>query len=228
MEITCNHPNSSYGIPIIVENGEVLDYSEGLKKALEILGWSREELAKKSGYSNGRSIEKFFQGSSVPSAQLLNVLKEALEDKAIKEKLQTKHMIELYPPALSAITSDHAEGDHSIESEANRMIECYAHLLANTSITGLFTVNEWSAIFDANNGRMWLATDVFGIAANVADSIGFDEKWEVDVKGLATKIFHLDKARQFKIAETIHEFWTPPSYKGSIEEFLNDRKLLAE
>lgn len=79
MIITCHHPASSYGIPVILDDdGDVLDYPEGLTKTLAKVGWTREELAKRSGYKSARSIEKFWQGVP-PSAQLLNVLGVELE-----------------------------------------------------------------------------------------------------------------------------------------------------
>jgi len=79
MKITCNHPTSSYGIPVILDDNEdVMDYVPGLNLALDRLGWSRQDLAERSGYKSARSIEKFWQGMP-PSAQLLNVLAVAIE-----------------------------------------------------------------------------------------------------------------------------------------------------
>lgn len=74
MTITCNHPASSYGIPVILDDrGEPMDYAPGLTETLRRIGWSREEAARAAGYKSARSIEKFWQGRP-PSAQLLNVL----------------------------------------------------------------------------------------------------------------------------------------------------------
>lgn len=79
MKITCNHSQSSYGIPVILDDdGNVMDYVPGLNLALERLGWTRADIAEKSGYKSARSIEKFWQGVP-PSAQLLNVLSVALK-----------------------------------------------------------------------------------------------------------------------------------------------------
>jgi len=79
MRITCNHSQSSYGIPVILtDSGEVMDYGPGLTAALQKLGWSRADLATHCGYSGPRSVEKFWQGV-VPPATTLNMLGVALE-----------------------------------------------------------------------------------------------------------------------------------------------------
>lgn len=79
MRITCKHPASSYGIPVILDDGgDVMDYAPGLSAVLQRIGWSREQAAQAAGYKSARSIEKFWQGVP-PSAQLLNVLAVQLE-----------------------------------------------------------------------------------------------------------------------------------------------------
>lgn len=71
MRITCNHPQSSYGIPIILaDGGEVMDYGPGLTATLQKLGWSRADFASHCGYSGPRSVEKFWQGGAPPAATL--------------------------------------------------------------------------------------------------------------------------------------------------------------
>ena len=78
MKITCKHPASSYGVPVILdEAGQVMDYAPGLNAVLSKLGWSRAEFAERCGYKV-RSVEKFWQGAP-PSASALNVLALALE-----------------------------------------------------------------------------------------------------------------------------------------------------
>ena len=77
MQITCHHPASSHGIPVILDDaGAPMDYAPGLVEVLARLGWSRSEFAARCGYSS-RSVEKFFQ-SLVPPAATLNLLSVAL------------------------------------------------------------------------------------------------------------------------------------------------------
>jgi hypothetical protein len=73
-----------------------------------------------------------------------------------------------------------------------------------------FTKPEWCAIFDANNG-----TDFAGSAgvsasmiwANVADSVGLDEKWEVDTKKLVARMAKMPPAELMAISEACVRFW---------------------
>ncbi len=82
MTITLSHSASSYGIPVILDDqGELMDYPQGLTAALKKIGWSREQAALAAGYKTGRSIERFWQGVP-PSAQLLNVLSVELDNLA--------------------------------------------------------------------------------------------------------------------------------------------------
>ena len=79
MTITCNHPASSYGQPVILsDGGEVMDYGPGLTAVLERIGWSRKDLAERCGYKNVRSVYNFWQGV-IPPATTLNVLGVELE-----------------------------------------------------------------------------------------------------------------------------------------------------
>jgi len=73
-----------------------------------------------------------------------------------------------------------------------------------------FTKQEWCAIFDANNG-----TDVFNdehdtsvqIWANVADSVGLDEKWEIDSAELVRILQGLKKESLIAVQEACVRFW---------------------
>jgi hypothetical protein len=79
MRITCIHPSSSHGIPVILaDDGSVMDYGPGLTATLQKLGWSRADFAAYCGYSGPRSVEKFWQGV-VPPATTLNMLAVALD-----------------------------------------------------------------------------------------------------------------------------------------------------
>lgn len=82
MVITCNHSASSYGVPVILDDGGALmDYGPGLTATLKRLGWSRADFAAHCGYRSARSVEKFWQGV-VPPAATLNMLGVALDRQA--------------------------------------------------------------------------------------------------------------------------------------------------
>lgn len=79
MGITCNHPASSHGVPVILdEDGSVMDYGPGLTAILKHLKWTRSDFAAHCGYKSARSVEKFWQGA-IPPAATLNMLGAALE-----------------------------------------------------------------------------------------------------------------------------------------------------
>lgn len=79
MKITCHHPESANGIPVILgDAGNVLGYPAGLTAVLERLEWSRADFAAHCGYKSARSVEKFWQGVTPPAATL-NMLAVALE-----------------------------------------------------------------------------------------------------------------------------------------------------
>jgi ABC-type Fe2+-enterobactin transport system substrate-binding protein len=80
MKITCNHPKSTKGVPVILDDdGNIMDYVQGLTDTLKALDMTREEAAQAAGYKSKRSIDKFWQAHT-PSARLLNVLGMALEN----------------------------------------------------------------------------------------------------------------------------------------------------
>lgn len=79
MKITCNHPQSSYGVPVILnDQGAVMDYADGMTEVLKRIGWTRKQAAEAAGYSP-RTIERFWAQGEVPSAQFLNVLAMELQ-----------------------------------------------------------------------------------------------------------------------------------------------------
>lgn len=80
MQITTRHPASKYGHPVILNDaGTVLDSKDGLFLAMETLGWSRADLAEKTGISK-RTIENYFLDRGKVQVHVLNVLSDALED----------------------------------------------------------------------------------------------------------------------------------------------------
>lgn len=77
-----------------------------------------------------------------------------------------------------------------------------------------YSKGEWCAIMDANNGGtdIWLAAEVdypsgTGIWANVHDSVGLGEKWEIDQKKLVKKLQRLSPAELLAVDEAIARFW---------------------
>lgn len=78
MRITTDHARSSYGVPVILDdNGNVMDYPDGVRAAVARLGWSRQELADRTG-RNLRSVERWFHKGNRPDVAVLNVLADAL------------------------------------------------------------------------------------------------------------------------------------------------------
>jgi hypothetical protein len=74
-----------------------------------------------------------------------------------------------------------------------------------------FSRNEWCAIFDANNG-----TDVFNaetntppmiVWANLADSRGMDEKWEINSASVVKRLQKLSVPELLAVQEASVRFW---------------------
>ncbi len=80
MKITIQHPASSFGVPVILDDsGNPLDYSDGLRRCRYRLKMSTVELGRHFGCS-GRTVEGYEQGRIIPVAALnvLSVLMAAL------------------------------------------------------------------------------------------------------------------------------------------------------
>ena len=90
MKITCNHPASLEGLPVILDDvGQTMSYPDGLTEALYRLRMSRATLARSTGYRSAKSINRFFQsGGNVPSAHLLNFVAMRLTASERPEKIQ--------------------------------------------------------------------------------------------------------------------------------------------
>lgn len=67
----------------------------------------------------------------------------------------------------------------------------------------LLSLAEWCVICDANNGTL----DSY-IWANVADSRGLADKWEVDVGSLIERMRKFTYAETVAVAEIIERFWS--------------------
>lgn len=77
MTVTTDHPSSSYGIPVILDDaGEVLDYAPGVKAVRARLGLTTAGLAEATGRSR-RTVEGWEQGR-LPDAAALNVMASLL------------------------------------------------------------------------------------------------------------------------------------------------------
>jgi len=73
MQITINHPASSFGVPVILDDsGQPLDYADGFRRCRYRLNMSTIEIGKHLGAS-GRTVEGYEQGRTIPVAAL-NVL----------------------------------------------------------------------------------------------------------------------------------------------------------
>lgn len=71
MKITTNHPTSSYGIPVIIDDaGNPMDYSAGVKAIRKKLKLNTKDFGDLIGYS-GRTVEDWEQGRAVPGKPAL-------------------------------------------------------------------------------------------------------------------------------------------------------------
>ena len=78
MRITTDHPASSYGMPVILDDDDTpLDYAPGVKAVRSRLGLSVAQLAEACGKSR-RTAEGWEQGR-MPPAEALNVMAGLLE-----------------------------------------------------------------------------------------------------------------------------------------------------
>ncbi|MDD3310974.1 helix-turn-helix transcriptional regulator [Pseudodesulfovibrio sp.] len=77
MRLTTNHSASSYGIPVFVdEDGQVLDYKDGVRRLRRERGWSTADLAERIGTSP-RTVEGWEQGR-MPNRPALMMMRALL------------------------------------------------------------------------------------------------------------------------------------------------------
>lgn len=81
IEITTHHAASSYGQPVCLIDGQLVDDKDGLLACLDALGWDRNVFADKIGKS-WRSADAYRYGTMPVPAEVWNVLKDALEARA--------------------------------------------------------------------------------------------------------------------------------------------------
>jgi DNA-binding XRE family transcriptional regulator len=77
LNITTDHPASSYGLPVFIINNQAIDYADGVKLFRQLNKLSTRDLAKLCGVSP-RTVEGWEQGRPVPAAAL-NVMKGYLK-----------------------------------------------------------------------------------------------------------------------------------------------------
>lgn len=51
LQLTTKHPTSSYNVPVFMQDGDPLDYAQGIRALLELVGKTREQLAVELGVS---------------------------------------------------------------------------------------------------------------------------------------------------------------------------------
>lgn len=78
IKITTNHSRSSYGIPVCLIDGELVDDSTGIKAAMKALRWKVEDAATATG-KTPRTIIGYRTGQFPIPADVWNVLRDALE-----------------------------------------------------------------------------------------------------------------------------------------------------
>ncbi len=84
MKITADHPASSYGTPVILDDaGQVMDYKPGVKAVRESLGLTQAEFAARLGVST-RAVSNWEQGLDTPRADRLNAMAALLAPKRRK------------------------------------------------------------------------------------------------------------------------------------------------
>lgn len=81
MKITTEHPASSYGIPVILDDdGNPTDYADGVKLLRDRLGLNTAELGATVGVSR-RTVENWEQGRNQPSAPALKLMADLIPGK---------------------------------------------------------------------------------------------------------------------------------------------------
>ena len=86
MRVTTNHPASCYGFPVILDdNGEVMDYPEGVKAIRKLVGMNTTKLGELCGASR-RTVENWEGGRFPPPANALNVMAELVRKAAKNHK----------------------------------------------------------------------------------------------------------------------------------------------
>ena len=79
MKITTNHPQSSYGIPVIIDDaGQIMDYGPGVKSIRKKLGLNTMYFGSLIGVS-GRTVEGWEQGKRMPGKPELMLMAQLIK-----------------------------------------------------------------------------------------------------------------------------------------------------
>jgi len=126
--------------------------------------------------------------------------------------MSKKTTIHLGDEALAVIGAVENEG---YSFRVNGILTRYARMVAEAMPE--FTVPEWSAILDANNGMGGFEGSGFPDAStslwpNVADSVpdGLNEKWGVDCLDIARRMRDIPYSGQVAMYEIVRGFWASP------------------
>lgn len=95
--------------------------------------------------------------------------------------------------------------EHSVSGRLNTICGRYSGIVFAQMPT--FSIGEWCAICDANNGTLFEGEITSLLWANVADSKGIGEKWDCDKEKLVAKLRSLSTAQEVAAVEVIERFW---------------------
>ena len=125
-------------------------------------------------------------------------------------ELKHKSSVWLTPELISIIQATFPEGRGNMSGRINTILSRYAEMVARSAPE--LSLSEWGAVCDANNGTMTddMPASVTLLWANVHDSRGLDEKWDVDVKKLVNKMRAWSYAESVACAEIVERFWSDP------------------
>jgi hypothetical protein len=108
----------------------------------------------------------------------------------------------------------------SLSGRINAIVSLYDEIIRREAPE--FTFAEWSAICDANNGTLFDdASSRTWMWANVADSRGLGEKWEIDATKLVDKMRSLSFVQSIAMAEICQRFWSDCSRRDN-EKWLKE------
>lgn len=101
-------------------------------------------------------------------------------------------------------------GDASLSGRLNGIVARYELLIDHAMPD--FRPDEWCAIFDANNGMLADADPLHMVSptmiwANVHDTPGLAEKWDVDPADIIDRLRRLTPAQSVAVIEAIQRFW---------------------
>jgi len=82
IQITTKHAASSYGQPVCLIDGEMVDPAPGFLACLDHLGWSRADAVEHLGKSRP-SVDKYATGERMIPADVWLVLRQAITGRGI-------------------------------------------------------------------------------------------------------------------------------------------------